>query len=437
MTAVAAMASALWMATLFYLTGDRTRVYFGADTRAQGVLIGSAVALYVSHHSSAAAFGRWVRPLAIPAALVVAMFLIFVSDAAGWMYYGGFTLVSLAAAVLVVNAADSDCATSRVLSPRPLVAIGMISYGLYLWHWPVYVALGRTSLSGVPLLAARIGVTFACAATSYALVERPARSGRHVRRSTTLQRVSLAALVLALALLASTSGATAVASFSSTTHNTEGVRVVLDGDSSMYTLYYYSHIAKSGRFDVRFWAPFGCGLLRAERLEGDPPPDGLCAQGPTQWRAMIANFDPAIFVVEFGVWDLAEHTINGAQVAPGEPAFNQTFGRALDVVRDIATSRGAQLVFLDAPCLPLKDSGSNSAFNTMLANYARAHADNVTILPWSEFLCHGGRPATVNGKPLRPDGIHFDGTSGPIVAAWLGPRLHTLAQQVLTTRQRH
>ena len=73
----------------------------------------------------------------------------------------------------------------------------------------------------------------------------------------------------------------------------------------------------------------------------------------------------------------------------------------------------------------------------MLANYARAHADNVTILPWSEFLCHGGRPATVNGKPLRPDGIHFDGTSGPIVAAWLGPRLHTLAQQVLTTRQRH
>ena len=130
----------------------------------------------------------------------------------------------------------------------------------------------------------------------------------------------MAALVLALALLASTSGATAVASFSSTTHNTEGVRVVLDGDSSMYTLYYYSHFARSGRFDVRFWAPFGCGLLRAERLEGNPPPHSLCTQGPTQWRAMIANFDPAIFVVEFGVWDLAEHRSLYIAVRPEPPA---------------------------------------------------------------------------------------------------------------------
>ena len=68
---------------------------------------------------------------------------------------------------------------SRLLGVPPLAHIGRISYGLYLWHWPVilYLTAGRTGLTGLGLLAARIGVSLALAELSYWLVERPVLAG--------------------------------------------------------------------------------------------------------------------------------------------------------------------------------------------------------------------------------------------------------------------
>ena len=63
---------------------------------------------------------------------------------------------------------------------RPLVYIGRISYGVYLYHWPVYLWLdqSRTGLDGWPLLALRLAVTFTLAILSYHLIERPIMRGR-------------------------------------------------------------------------------------------------------------------------------------------------------------------------------------------------------------------------------------------------------------------
>ncbi len=65
------------------------------------------------------------------------------------------------------------------LSLGPLVWIGRISYGLYLWHWPVIVAASpaRTGLDGPSLTVVRVGLTFVFATAPFYLVEQPIRRG--------------------------------------------------------------------------------------------------------------------------------------------------------------------------------------------------------------------------------------------------------------------
>jgi hypothetical protein len=95
-----------------------------------------------------------------------------------------------------------------VLSSAPLRWVGLISYSLYLWHWPVdvYLSAQRTGLHGTSLLGARLGVTFAIAAASYVVVERPIRRGA-LRRRPRVGRVLVPATIAAVlaALIVSTS----------------------------------------------------------------------------------------------------------------------------------------------------------------------------------------------------------------------------------------
>ena len=99
---------------------------------------------------------------------------------APFAYRGGFLLSALSAAALITGAvcvAGGPVAT--VLSLRPLVWMGTVSYGAYLWHFPVSIELdtARTGLGGLSLLAVRVAATFALAAASYYLVERPVMEG--------------------------------------------------------------------------------------------------------------------------------------------------------------------------------------------------------------------------------------------------------------------
>lgn len=98
---------------------------------------------------------------------------------------------------------QADSATRRALSTGPLVWIGAISYGLYLYHWPVFSVLDarRTGLDGLPLATVRITVSFALAASSYRFIEAPIRDGSW--RVPTPARLTVGATALAgVAILA-------------------------------------------------------------------------------------------------------------------------------------------------------------------------------------------------------------------------------------------
>jgi peptidoglycan/LPS O-acetylase OafA/YrhL len=168
---IAVVAVALWRAHLWTGPGDVHRVYYGPDTHSDGLLVGCALALVASRVQ----LPRTPLPALLGGAFLVGQIRLD-GHLNGFSYEGGFVLTALAAAAIVagiVGAPDGRLAT--VLGWRPLAAVGAISYGLYLWHWPVFIILngGRVPLDWLPLQALRFAVTFAVAGTSYLLLERP------------------------------------------------------------------------------------------------------------------------------------------------------------------------------------------------------------------------------------------------------------------------
>ncbi len=79
-------------------------------------------------------------------------------------------------------ALDQSGPVARVLAVRPLVWLGVISYGVYLWHWPIFLVLNgeRTGLSGYALFAVRCVATLTAAVVSWWVIEQPVRRWRPV-----------------------------------------------------------------------------------------------------------------------------------------------------------------------------------------------------------------------------------------------------------------
>jgi peptidoglycan/LPS O-acetylase OafA/YrhL len=152
------------------------RVYYGLDTHADGLLIGCALAAVTLLWPDAARrlTGRvtsWAGVVALAAMGVAAATIDLRSR---WLYEWGYVVFGLVTAVVIADLYARG-RTRGLLRHEPLVFVGRISYGLYLWHWPTYLVLngGRIHWGFVPLTLLRLAVSFALALASFTLVERP------------------------------------------------------------------------------------------------------------------------------------------------------------------------------------------------------------------------------------------------------------------------
>ncbi len=186
LTVTLGIASTILMAILFHPGSDPSRVYYGTDTRLFDLMAGATLAfLAASRPQPGAGARRTLHVVGPVAALALGVFWVTAGTAAGlpktFMFEGGFLLCAALAAFVVADARLVEQGWfSRALAWRPLHFIGTISYGIYLWHWPVIVYLNgaRTGLSAWPLDLLRIAVTLVLSAASYYLVERPIRLAR-------------------------------------------------------------------------------------------------------------------------------------------------------------------------------------------------------------------------------------------------------------------
>jgi peptidoglycan/LPS O-acetylase OafA/YrhL len=444
------------LAAGLYLTGaSPTRLYYGTDTRAQSIMIGAALALLVplSGTRRAPAGGdvtlRRLGVAGLLGAAVLAVCLHAVQGTGPFLYEGGFLVVGLAtAAVIAVVVWLPRHPLSLGLSGRPLRYTGRISYGLYLYHWPLFLFLNRarTGLGGPALLGLRFGVVFAAAGLSARFLEVPIRRGRFPAgvwprlppsftwRSPRRLLVSgalpgLAVLLVAALAVTTTSGSPASASLPASLRPGPGSAFVLPagvtashperaliiGDSMALTLEEGLHV------DASAW---GVVIDNGARLGCDLDPQttvnvmgtvSLAARGCPQWRAswtrLVAQTNPDVVVVLLGRWESLDRLYGGHWTHVGEPAFDAHLQAELGEVINIASAGGAKVAFLTLPYIAQTTSQPDgSPWDMNLP--ARTDAYNADVR--AAVARHPGQAAVVDlNQLLDPDG-HYVSSLGRV-----------------------
>ncbi|PEG40277.1 hypothetical protein CQY20_08110 [Mycolicibacterium agri] len=441
------------------------RVYFGTDTRVQALLVGAAAAaLLVGDWSALARYGtqlrsRWGRVIAQVLPLIgLTMLGVVAHFATGGApeFRRGLLIVVAVAAVFVVApiALEQRGLVARVLALPPLVWLGMISYGVYLWHWPIFLALNgeRTGLTGLSLFALRALATVTVAAMSWLLIEQPIRRWRPVH----VPQLRLAAATLATAAVATTvvvpvgirqDGehpqippevlAAAVhpevpVEVGDTRRVAPGTRrVAVFGDSMAWTMMRY--LPPTPGFSFMDFTTIGCGIARGgpyrstgETLTQKPE----CETWPARWAQRINHAKPDVALLIVGRWETVDRVNEGHWTHVGEPAFDNYLSGELRRAFDILGSTGARVVATTAACsrrgeqpdgslYPEDEPERVEAWNKLLRRVA-GQRKNIEVLDLNEKLCPDGVYTNrIDGIKMRMDGLH----PTPEAVKWLTPWL--------------
>lgn len=159
-------------------THDFWRYNAGADTHADGLLLGSALGLATAFGllPRGEAWRKALRAATLPALGWVAWVTVIDPAPAGWIACGGISLVVVATLLVIIQVVhDPWRPVLRVLEFAPLARAGMVSYGLYLWQVPVLVLLNMENigLTAGEAMGAKVMLIFALVLLSYRYVERP------------------------------------------------------------------------------------------------------------------------------------------------------------------------------------------------------------------------------------------------------------------------
>ncbi|HVY96055.1 MAG TPA: acyltransferase family protein [Solirubrobacterales bacterium] len=213
-----ALASVALAWLLFDPGHDASRVYYGTDTHAVGLLAGVALALVWSpvelrRHRSGALVGPLLDAVGVLALAYVVLSFLHVHDYDLALWHGGYLWLALATAVLLATLAHPAARLGGLLGRRPVLWLGLRSYSFYLWHWPV-LALTRPGLDvslprGV-LIPMQLLAVLVLADLSYRFVELPFRGRGKLpalpQRWLRPARAALVAGVLAIVLFVGWSG---------------------------------------------------------------------------------------------------------------------------------------------------------------------------------------------------------------------------------------
>ena len=442
-----AVASAVWMAVLFQHHVSINRLYYGTDTHVSGLLLGAALACVLARPRTLSRIRQHSLSLASGVAVVsLALCVFLVKGTSPWLYRGGFSVIALAVIVVLADIHfNPRRPVARLLSIAPLRFIGRISYGLYLWHYPIFLWLNgeRSGLHSISLLVARFVVTFVVASASYYFVEQPIRTGVSTRRM-----ASPATWVASLgAVLVLTTSLSAVGAVPAAPKPPSGIalhhplKVLIVGDSIGFSLDWLG-APWAAQDDVVMTSAAipGCGLmpflwsvhhgnkLRAVRQCRRPPTSSVGYL--TFWKQQLAIDHPNVVVIMAGRWEV--HTLfrRGHLESIDRRAFRRELFARMLTASSVASSSGARVVWSTLPC---SRSGENLNGNSWVEDsdrrlhlynalvYRAARHLHEAVFNLNALLCSGASyQRIIDGVVVRAaDGVHFSPTGAPWVVARL------------------
>jgi len=470
------------MLVLFAHGHNVTRVYYGTGTRALELLLGALLAMVLAHPAGfVLRMPHWAWEVAgVVGAVVILGLWVTSRQTDSWLYQGGLAGYALMSCLVIVAAIRRGPIRAALSNPA-MRWLGGISYGAYLFHWPIYLWLtpARTGLSLWPLFGLRMVVTLGAAVLSARLLEVPVRQRRFPTRvrPAVLSGAVIAVIVVALVAVTaapqtglisfaepagpalpparvSTSstvaptttvpGAVATAAMVPRVALTPGQapRVLIFGDSAALTL--GDGLVKwgpaTGRLQVWDAGKLGCPVGRggAIRYLGQVIQDyGYC-----DWTATlpqeISEIQPQVILVMFGTWDVSDRIIPGDLKwrSIGDPVYDRWLRGQISDAIDTMTAQGASVVWLTHPHIQDGlETGAKGPFPE--ENPARMDELNqmvrevVATKPRAQILDLRGHMRTLPEGEMsladRPDGIHWAKPAALALAPWLGTSLINIA----------
>ena len=433
-------ATAMWV---LYDPADTSRAYLGTDTRGAAILFGAALACVIT------CWGvlddhRLIRALDVVGLVALgglALAWARLDGQSRFLYHGGFWLTELAVVVLIACAAHSDRSLiARGLTWRPLIWCGLISYGLYLWHWPIYVVLSpaRVHLDGVALTALRLAVTFGVAIASYVYLEQPIRrhglpAGLHPAVA-----VPAAAFIALGALVLATSGAIPAGTVdeagaardlsvwpTAAESPARATRLLVVGDSVAKSLGPLLDSQAGSSFFIAARGVPDCSILDSNLPTHSPlgqvHTGGDCDKN---WANDIAELKPDLTLVVLGGGELAFSEIDGRWQRPCEAGWRDAYTAELSRQLTMMQAGGSRVDLALIPD-PLGKIATETTpegvacFNDALRDVAAA-VPGIRLVDLRSPVCPDGScPDKIDGQTVRADGLHFSGAGGRRVADWI------------------
>ena len=419
--------------------------YFSTPARLGEILTGAALATVLSRRHLARVWWAW---LAVAGSILIALAAVFLPSDHGFAYQGWLGVGSLATVALIAGV-QTRSPLRRLLCGRPVVELGRISYGVYVFHWPIFAILtqARTGWNGPMLFTSRIAATLAIAIASFHLLEQPVRR-RHFGLVRLVPVGAAASLgVVAIALIAVPVPATgfgasvaAQREVAIAASNEElpplqlgaddvpsrAVRVLVLGDSTAEALSAGMIQWAAGHpttLQVSTLATPGCGFVRSATIRDD---DGtmmtMCDNVlDAQLPALLRDTPPDVVVVMITLPDITPRTWDSSE---GElPAVDARYAQRKSrdyarLVKQLATAGVARVLWLDSPLPspawlgylngeidPALWIAQRSAVTTLQRDFPAV----MTIAPFGDWLLE---QETSDPRAMRPDGLHLSAEGG-------------------------
>jgi len=485
--AVGLLAAGVMVGTaMAFVADNETRInflYLSTLTRSSGLLLGAALACAWRPWRKVATRFAKARSvisdvLALGAFATLGYIAAFVHVADERLYTGGLAAVTIASAVIIaVVVRSGNSLIKEMLSIPLLVEIGRRSYGLYMWHWPIFVLTGARLSS--TRLAYALTATVIINEFTFQFIETPARKGaignwlRQRRQLSAMRRrlpLVLTAVIVSLVGVTSVQLSaiqardvsvdtgnsdvvfvvpTSVPATVTTLPNTQVTsttlaklprRLLIVGDSQAHAIAINKPSGIEKTFDITDGSIDGCGVY--DRGVGIGGTSGKfrrnfanCDGFEKKWAKSAASSRADVALVVIGAWEVMDLQINSflfkLNTVPADTMFKTQLQRGIDALRaqnvavallEVACFRPVESKGGPVPPLPQRgDDTRTGHLNDLMRQIAAPENDGVYFVSGPKEWCTD--PKISHSLSYRWDGVHVYRPGAKLILESIAPAL--------------